>query len=183
MRPYMGVFLILFCLYSPSHAAEDKAGIDKKAPPAPAADTRGEPSSAPATAPQTNAATGIKPEEETYMYESSSRRDPFYSLISAAKLAEKKRKRSGSPLEEYDISEIKLVAIVADVTKALNKYALVKLPSGKHYTLREGTHIGVRNGKIVKINPDEVVVQETTNDFRGREFSKVVTLKLREQEE
>jgi Tfp pilus assembly protein PilP len=124
-----------------------------------------------------------KPEEETYSYESSGRRDPFYSLISAAKLAQKKKKKAGSPLEEYDLSEIKLVAIVADLNKSLSKYALVKLPSGKHYTLREGNIIGVHSGRIVKIKPDAIMVQEVVTDVRGNQSPKIVTLKLREEEE
>jgi len=203
MRHFFGALLsVFFCFMLSSSFAADRTAppAEKKAPAATGAkpaDARNVASPAPVVAtspviaepqtsgadPQTSGPSKVKPEEETYSYESSTRRDPFYSLISAAKLAEKKKRRTGSPLEEYDLNEIKLVAIVADASKDLNKYALVKLPSGKHYTLKEGTPIGVRSGKIVKISPDAIVIQEVATDFRGRQYPKVVTLKLREQEE
>lgn len=123
----------------------------------------------------------IKPEEEVYTYESSRRRDPFYSLISAAKAAEKKKKKGASPLEEFDVYQMKLVAVVME----LNKYghALVKLPSGKYFILRTGTKLGIHNGKVIKIRQDSMDVEEIATDVRGKQYPKLITLKLRPEEE
>jgi Tfp pilus assembly protein PilP len=121
----------------------------------------------------------VKPEEEVYTYESARRRDPFYSLISAAKAAEKKKKKFASPLEEYDVYQMKLIAVVRNS----NRYALVRLPDGKHYTLREGSVVGIHGGRVSRIDPNSLVVEETISDMKGKSYPKQITLKLREEEE
>lgn len=122
-----------------------------------------------------------KPEDETYNYQSGGRRDPFLSLVYSAQQAEKKKRAVGRPpLEQYEVSEFQLEAIVTG--KGLPSYALVKLPNGKDYVLKEGETAGVNEGKVIQIAPDHIVVRETTTDLRGKRASHNIILKLRKQE-
>ncbi|MDA8168146.1 MAG: pilus assembly protein PilP [Nitrospiraceae bacterium] len=119
------------------------------------------------------------PEDETYTYSSGNRRDPFLSLIYVAKASQKKTRKITIPIEEYDISQFKLEAVV----KGKGHYALVKLPNGKHYILREGMTAGSNGGKVVRITKDSMVVRETTTDLRGKKYTNNITLRLRQEEE
>ena len=122
------------------------------------------------------------PEDETYKYQSSGRRDPFLSLIYTAKQAQKKKSVLGRPpLEQYAVSDFTLEAVV---TRAgLPSYALVKLPNGKDYILNIGEKAGINGGTVTKIGPDYIAVRETTTDFSGRRSAHTIILKLRKQEE
>lgn len=122
----------------------------------------------------------MKPEDETYVYQGSTRRDPFYSLVTAAKLAEKRKKKAASPLEEYDVYQMKLQAVLRD---AASRYALVKLPDGKFFTLKEGSVVGIHGGRVSRIGRSSINVLEILSDVRGKKYSKQTTLKLREEEE
>jgi len=56
-----------------------------------------------------------KVETDTYLYDPAGRRDPFLSIIEAAKKdRETERKKKGiKPSESYDVNEIKVIAIAA----------------------------------------------------------------------
>lgn len=172
-----GLTLSLLYLVSPSFAEEAKSGPQGKSTSVqvPAVQQPSSGAQEPAITEET------KPEEEVYTYESSRRRDPFYSLISAAKAAEKKRKKGTSPVEEFEVFQFKLMAIILE----MNKYghALVKLPSGKYFILRVGTKVGLHNGKVVRIRQDSMDVEEIATDVRGKQYLKSITLKLRQEEE
>lgn len=123
-----------------------------------------------------------KPEDEVYTYQSSGRRDPFLSLIYEAEAARKKQKNQMRiPIEQYDVDQMALEAIVTG--NGIPSYALVRLPNGKHYTLREGSVAGANRGKVVQIAPDHIVVRETVRDLTGRMNIHNVILKLRTEEE
>ncbi|MCG2710227.1 MAG: pilus assembly protein PilP, partial [Thermodesulfovibrionales bacterium] len=146
---------------------------DKKAP---------SPKAAPAKAAQ-EAATqspevkGAKVEEETYTYEKKGKRDPFVSLVVTAT---EKPKKGHAPLENYDVSVIKILGIV---WTDKGNFATAVLPDGKAYTLRESMTIGIHEGKIQKINKDHIVIIERIKDYKGQLKSKETILKLREGEE
>lgn len=147
--------------------------LSPASPPAPAAQKTVQPSLANATEP-------AAPEKEIYNYSSSGRRDPFYSLIEASKAAEKRqRKLIVSPLEEYDIGEIKLVAVLEAQP---DKYALIRLPSGKYFSLVVGARVGLHSGRVISIAPSAMTVEEITKDVRGNSSKKLVTLRLRQEE-
>lgn len=104
---------------------------------------------------------------EVTLYNSANIRDPFLSIVKAAKQArESKRQDAGAPLESYDLRQIEkgLVAIIWDKAKS---YALVGLPDGKFYTLREGMKLGIHGGTVYRISKDRIIVREMLQDFRG----------------
>lgn len=96
-----------------------------------------------------------------FEYNALGRRDPFTSLI----VQEETEKRKGAPpIESYDVADFKLSAILWNKT---GFYALVSSPDGKNFTLREGTAIGLHNGKVYKITTDSVIIREFLKDYRG----------------
>jgi type IV pilus assembly protein PilP len=111
---------------------------------------------------------------EEYAYNPRGRRDPFLSLLATAEAKPEKRK-GASPIESYDINELKLLAIAWDKDRP---YALIRLPDNKTYTIIEGTGIGLRGGTVVRITPEAVLIREYVEDYRGDIKTKDTILKL-----
>lgn len=129
------------------------------------------------SAPQSADAIGTKAVEEVITYEKRGKRDPFVSLVVTAV---EKPKKGQTPLENYDISAIKILGIVWNEK---GNFATVVLPDGKAYTLREGMTIGIHEGRIQKINKNHIVIIERIKDYKGQLRSKETILKLREGED
>jgi len=138
---------------------------------------------APVKAAETAAGKGVetkdaKAEDEAHLYDKKGKRDPFVSLI--AKTEEKKPKKGQTPLENYDVSAIKVLGIIVGEK---GNYASIVLPDGKAYTLKEGMTIGLHEGKIQSINKDQIVIRELIKDYKGVIKPKETILRLREKEE
>ena len=107
-------------------------------------------------------------------YSSAGKRDPFQPL--PLKVQAKRRPRENlSPLERYDLGQLKLVGIVWDV-KAPR--AMVEDAAGLGYVVGVGTPIGPNDGKIKEIKPNEVVIEETYIDFYGARKNRQVNMRL-----
>ncbi|MBI5187560.1 MAG: pilus assembly protein PilP [Nitrospirae bacterium] len=120
-----------------------------------------------------------KVEQEVYAYEAKGKRDPFLSLVIVSR--EKPIKKKGvSPVENYDVEELKLIAIAWDKEKY---YALIMLPDNKFYTVTEGMILGLYGGKVQEITRDTMIIREYVKDYRGDTKSKDTILKLRKEEE
>jgi type IV pilus assembly protein PilP len=78
-------------------------------------------------------------------------------------------------LERYELGQLKLVGIVWN-TK--NPTALVEDASGLGYTVRVGTPIGANEGRVVKISPNTVAVEEEYIDLYGAKKKREVSMKL-----
>lgn len=104
----------------------------------------------------------------TYSYDVQQLRDPFVPLI----LKREERKKGAFPLESYDIEELKLTGIAKDKKGSL---ALIQLPDGRFYIVRENDKIGLSGGKVSKILKDSVEIREDNR--------KLKYLKLRTEEE
>lgn len=123
----------------------------------------------------------VKYREPTYIYTSIGRRDPFRSLIQKVDLsAGGDKERPRTPLESYNVSQLKLIAIVSAGDKA---FALVVLPDGKSYTVQEGMNIGLHDGIVKEIRSDQVVVEVETKDHKGNKKLEEVFLKLRQEDD
>lgn len=143
---------------------------DKKAPSPKAAPAK----AAQEGAPQSPEVKAPNVEENVYVYDKKGKMDPFVSL------AVEKPKKGQTPLENYDVSAIKILGIV---WTDKGNFAEVVLPDGKAYTLREGMTIGIHEGKIQKIDKNHIVIREKIKDYKGQLKSKETILKLREGEE
>lgn len=122
-----------------------------------------------------------KVETTAYSYDPQGRRDPFFSIIVAAKKDKEveKKKKGLKPAEAFDVADIKLIAVAG----GKNDYsAMVQLPDKKYFTVREGTVLGLYGGKVVKIDLGSVVIREYVKDYRGEIKPKDTILRLRKEE-
>lgn len=122
-----------------------------------------------------------KAETEVYAYNPAGRKDPFLSVIEATKKEKEavKKRKPTKPTEALDVNELKIIAIAWEKDKY---YAMVRLPDGKYFTLKEGMTIGLYGGKVVKIDPNRVVIREFIKDYRGDIKPKDTILSLRKEE-
>jgi Tfp pilus assembly protein PilP len=112
----------------------------------------------------------------SFTYDAAGHRDPFRSV----EWEEKGRKAllgaDRSPLEQYDVNQMSLLAVIWNTGSAR---ALVQDPSGKSYIIGTGTRVGRNEGRITAINDNLVVVKETYVDFLGQETTKDIELRIR----
>src|ERR1700690_4435195 len=120
-----------------------------------------------------------KVEKEVYSYEAKGRRDPFLSLIADIKEKPLHKKRA-NPVENFDVDEIKLIAIVWDKK---NSYAMITLPETKSYTIKKGMTLGLFGGRVEEITRKTVRITEQVKNYKGQTVTKDTTLKLREEGE
>ncbi len=119
---------------------------------------------------------------EAFAYAPEGLRDPFQPFI---KLEEKKQSRPQvfvpkTPLQRYATEELQLVGIIWG--EAGRARALIEDPEGKGYVVGTGTLVGDRGGRIVRIQPQEAVVEERAVDLFGEENVNVVRMTLRKPE-
>ena len=101
-------------------------------------------------------------------------RDPFRPFV--LEVRTKKRDRDNlSPLERYELHNLKLVGIIWDIPEPR---AMVEDTAGLGYVVTIGTPIGRNGGKVKLIEPKEVVVEESFLDFYGTKKTREVKLKL-----
>lgn len=118
-----------------------------------------------------------KVEREIYNYEQKDRRDPFISLADLAK-AKPQQKKGGRAIENYDINEIQLSAIVWDSNQY---YALVTLPDRKSFTVKRGMVLGLYGGRVEQITKNLVLIREQIKDYKGQLKTKDTILRLRKE--
>lgn len=131
-----------------------------------------EPAKAEAASPTLPAKKPAQP--ETPRYSSAGKRDPFRPL-SLKPRASLRVRENLSPLERYEIGQLKLVAIIWDIKEPK---AMVEDAVGLGYIVKVGTLIGPNEGKVKTIKPNEVVIEEGVVDFYGARKTQEVSMKL-----
>ena len=121
----------------------------------------------------------LKVEKEVYTYDAKGRRDPFMSLIVDIKEKPRMKKRA-NPIENFDVDEIKLIAVAWEKN---NHYAMITLPDGKSYTIKKGMTLGLHGGRVEEITQQTVKINEKVKDYRGQTITKDTILKLRQEGE
>lgn len=119
-------------------------------------------------------------EGKEYTYNPTGKPDPFKPFI---QLTSEKGPKSVplTPLQKYEVSQLKLVAIIA--APEGNSIALVEDSAGKGYFLKKGTWIGSNDGKVTKILKDKVIIEEPYQDIYGKTKISEVSLSLHRTEE
>jgi type IV pilus assembly protein PilP len=116
-------------------------------------------------------------------YDATGKIDPFSPLIRAEAETEKDKKvkpdRILTPLEKLDLSQMRLTAVISNMSK---KLALVEESSGKGYMVDVGTYIGRNGGRVHKIENDSIIIKETTENFKGELTEQYHEMKLHKQE-
>jgi type IV pilus assembly protein PilP len=121
-----------------------------------------------------------KKEEPEYQYTPAGKPDPFKPFIQLTPIRELTRTTPLTPLQKYDVSQLKLVAIMSTPE---GNVALVEDSAGKGYFVKKGTEIGKNEGKVTKIMKDRVVVEELYSDVWGQVKKSEVSLFLHKIEE
>ncbi len=116
-----------------------------------------------------------KKEEAEYSYNPAGKPDPFKPFIQLTPVREGSRTAPLTPLQKYDISQLKLVAIISTPE---GNIALVEDATGKGYFLKKGTWIGKNDGKVTKILKDKVIVEEVYQDIFGQPKTNEISLFL-----
>jgi type IV pilus assembly protein PilP len=117
--------------------------------------------------------TTPKIEGENYTYDSEGRPDPFKSILLTGTA---RNQQFVPPLQQREVTEMKLIAIVWG---SLGQSAMLQTPDGKGYTVRVGTRVGPNQGRVKKITPREVIVEERYTDVFGETKTREVILELR----
>ncbi len=124
---------------------------------------------------------------EEYSYDPGGKRDPFRppqemfeNRVAETAMAEAPVGPPATPLEELDVVEWKLTAVIQ--TPGAPK-AMVEDSTGRGYIIELGTTIGRWKGKVARIEEDRVIVVETYRDQRGGERRQEIPLLLRNPEE
>jgi len=120
-----------------------------------------------------------KKEEAEYSYNPAGKPDPFKPFMQLAS-AKGGSRTALTPLQKFDISQLKLVAIIS--TRDGN-IALVEDVTGKGYFLKKGTWIGKNDGKVTKILKDKVIIEEVFQDIFGQTKTNEISLFLQKVEE
>lgn len=103
-------------------------------------------------------------------------RDPFRPITLKRQVTRKPRENL-SPLERYEIGQLKLVGVIWDIKEPK---AVVEDGAGLGYIIKVGTPIGSNEGKVKEIRTNEVVIVETYTDFYGNRKNREVNLRLPE---
>ena len=112
------------------------------------------------------------------VYDQTGLRDPFRSFewerreIAALDMV-------GGPLEQFDVSQLSVVAVV---WKTGSARALVEDPAGQSYIIGKGTRIGKNDGMVTEIDDNLVVVNETYEDYLGNITKKDIEMRIRRSE-
>jgi Tfp pilus assembly protein PilP len=85
------------------------------------------------------------------------------------------RKGKLTPLENLDISQLKLTAIIAGPHQIV---AMVQESTGKGHVIKRGSFIGINSGRVVDIRKDEVISEEEVEDLLGKIVVRKRELKL-----
>jgi len=107
-------------------------------------------------------------------FSTAGKRDPFRPFTLSTRTISRPRE-SLSPLERYDLGQLRLVGIVWHVKEPT---AMIEDSVGLGYIVKVGTPIGANEGKVKTIKPNEIVIEETYVDLYGAKKKREVNIKL-----
>src|SRR4249919_2219692 len=102
------------------------------------------------------------------------KRDPFQPFTLNTRINSRPRENL-SPLERYDLGQLKLVGVVWHVKEPS---AMIEDSVGLGYIVKVGTPIGANDGKVRAIKPNEIIIEETYVDLFGAKKKRAVNIKL-----
>lgn len=102
------------------------------------------------------------------------KRDPFRPFTLNTRANDRPRENL-SPLERYDLGQLRLVGVVWHVQEPS---AMIEDSVGLGYIVKVGTPMGANDGKVKAIKPNEIIVEETYVDLFGAKKKREVNIKL-----
>jgi type IV pilus assembly protein PilP len=166
-----GVGMVLFCILT-------FTGCQQGSSPPPSAQQVKKEAPKPAELPP---AVETKEEKKEEVTSDIKKKNPFKPFLTNVK--EKKAVVPTTPLQKYELDQLKLVAVVWGVNGSV---AMVEAPDGKGYSVKRGDLIGRRGGRVKRIEKNMVVVEERFTEATGEGITSEFTIKLplpKEEEE
>ena len=114
------------------------------------------------------------PEPESPKFIRKVNRDPFRPPSIQARTGTRSRDNL-SPLERFELGQLKVVGIVWDVKEPR---AMIEDSAGLGYTVLVGTPIGASEGKVKAIHRSQVLVEEIFQDVSGKKKTREVSMKM-----
>ena len=103
------------------------------------------------------------------------RRDPFRPFTLSTRAAPARKRDHLAPLERFELGQLKLVGVVGNEK---NFNALIEDTAGLGYVVKVGTPIGSNEGKVIAIQREKIVIEESYVDFYGAQKKREVNMKL-----
>jgi len=119
------------------------------------------------------AALSARPADTVFEYNATGKRDPFRPLALDRKTVATAEPLS--PLQHYDIGQLKLVGLIYNTNPPL---AMVEDSAGLGFIISPGTPVGANGGVVTVIRPRQVVVEEWYNDVIGDKHKREIVLEL-----
>jgi len=114
--------------------------------------------------------------EDTFRFDPTGKRDPFQPFDFSAR---PKNPNASTPLEQYDLGQLRLTAVLADQIKGAT--GIIEDQVGKGFNVKIGTRIGINSGVIVSIEKDRLKILETEKDLTGKETQRIVEMKIQSE--
>ncbi len=102
------------------------------------------------------------------------RRDPFRPFNLTVRSSVKRRENL-SPLERYELGQLKLVGVILD---SKEPRAMVEDSSGLGYVVKVGTPIGAGDGIVKAIKQNEIIIEEFFLDLYGARKRREVSMRI-----
>lgn len=120
-------------------------------------------------------------------YDSKIRVDPFMPLIAEKNVSAGSGssvgidpKRTLTPLEKLELSQVKLVAVVEMQDRNI---AMVEDAGGKGYEVSMGTYIGPNGGQVTSITRKGIKIEEKVRDYKGKHRKRYEEIKFHKSED
>jgi type IV pilus assembly protein PilP len=110
-------------------------------------------------------------------YDPTGRRDPFRPP--SAGLSRRTNGEALTPLQRFEIGQLRLVAIMYNTSQPR---AVLEDEQGLGYIVKQGTPVGLNDGKVRAIEKGRVVIEERTVNYYGETQPSEVVLELRTAE-
>lgn len=102
-------------------------------------------------------------------YNGVGKRDPFRPYV----IETKQRLQLTTPLQKYELGQLKVAGVISGPT---TPRAMVEDGGGMGYIVTVGTPMGPNGGVVTAILPGRIVVEESMQDYYGKESKHQVVL-------
>jgi type IV pilus assembly protein PilP len=119
-------------------------------------------------------------QSDTYHYNPAGKIDPFKPLVKVQLPKKRGSSEQLTPLQQYEIDQLKLVGIAGTGNK---KIAMLLDKKGRSYVLSPGTLVGQNNGRVAYILDDQIIIEEKRLGDAKRAKINRLTLKLHRYED
>jgi Tfp pilus assembly protein PilP len=102
--------------------------------------------------------------------------DPFKPFIEIGDAKKNLAGRPKGPLQEYDLSQLTLTAII--MLGNGDSRAMVRDSAGKGFTVRKGTYVGNRGGRVKAIHLDRVIIEEPVRLYGDEMNVREIVMKM-----